>query len=305
MIYNTDQFIKDASSTRLKVFIFVFSSILLLVVLSFSPGCHTPPDLSSCTRLEVQYHPSTLEYFIRASDPQNLLSPEEKKYLESLEIVTVTDQERIKDFARDVSIGSFRGLMLGNISFANPVYINCYRDNKHVIFFDVFGDAIATKDRRWFRYPRGLPNLEIIESPQIRPFKLRNNCALNMERLYTAGPLYQREVSSYPESTDWCDAIMRDRINSSYVNEERMRGYFKCPTAGEGKCHYAMNPKCKVDSPADMVLLFETKAGWNQHGGPELFTFDNHEPKGGCVLLNDGTVKFIRTKEELRQLRWK
>jgi hypothetical protein len=28
-------------------------------------------------------------------------------------------------------------------------------------------------------------------------------------------------------------------------------------------------------------------------------------PKGGCVLLNDGTVKFIRTKEELQQLRWK
>jgi hypothetical protein len=54
-----------------------------------------------------------------------------------------------------------------------------------------------------------------------------------------------------------------------------------------------------------MVLLFETKAGWNQHGGPELFTFDNHDPKGGCVLLNDGTVKFIRTKEELHQLRWK
>jgi hypothetical protein len=32
--------------------------------------------------------------------------------------------------------------------------------------------------------------------------------------------------------------------------------------------------------------------------GPDLFTFDNHDPKGGCVLLNDGTVKFIRTKEE-------
>jgi predicted enzyme involved in methoxymalonyl-ACP biosynthesis len=30
-----------------------------------------------------------------------------------------------------------------------------------------------------------------------------------------------------------------------------------------------------------------------------------HDPKGGCALLNDGTVKFIRTKEELQQLRWK
>ncbi|MGD8787584.1 MAG: hypothetical protein PVJ60_09190 [Phycisphaerales bacterium] len=40
-------------------------------------------------------------------------------------------------------------------------------------------------------------------------------------------------------------------------------------------------------------------------GGPELFSFTNHDPKGGCVLLKDGTVKFIRTKEELNQLRWK
>jgi hypothetical protein len=58
-----------------------------------------------------------------------------------------------------------------------------------------------------------------------------------------------------------------------------------------------MNPNCGPDSPGDVVLLFETKAGWNLHGGPELFTFDNHDPKGGCVLLNDGSVKFIRTEE--------
>jgi hypothetical protein len=41
------------------------------------------------------------------------------------------------------------------------------------------------------------------------------------------------------------------------------------------------------------------------HGGPEVFTLDNHDPKSGGVLLNDGTVKFIRTKEELDNLRWK
>ena len=66
-----------------------------------------------------------------------------------------------------------------------------------------------------------------------------------------------------------------------------------------------MNTRCQVDSPGDVVLIFETKMGWNQHGGPELFTFDNHDPKGGCVLLNDGTVRFIRTEEELHALRWK
>ena len=70
---------------------------------------------------------------------------------------------------------------------------------------------------------------------------------------------------------------------------------------------YAMNPTSRGlgNSPKDMVFLFESKPGWNQHGGPELFTFDNHDPKGGLVLLNDGTVKFIRTKEEFKQLLWK
>ncbi len=40
---------------------------------------------------------------------------------------------------------------------------------------------------------------------------------------------------------------------------------------------YAMNPNCREDSPKDVVFLFESKPGWNQHGGPELFTFDNHD----------------------------
>ena len=42
----------------------------------------------------------------------------------------------------------------------------------------------------------------------------------------------------------------------------------------------------------------------SRHGGPESFTFENHDPRGGCVLLNNGTVKFIRTEEELLALRW-
>ena len=44
--------------------------------------------------------------------------------------------------------------------------------------------------------------------------------------------------------------------------------------------------------------------GWTPMLERVLFTFDNHDPKGGCVLLNDGTVWFIRTEEKLKQLRW-
>ena len=52
-------------------------------------------------------------------------------------------------------------------------------------------------------------------------------------------------------------------------------------------------------------FLFESQAGLEPARRTELFTFDNHDPKGGLVLLNDGKVKFIRTEEELKQLRWK
>ncbi len=121
--------------------------------------------------------------------------------------------------------------------------------------------------------------------------------------------LYPKIKLIYPAPRNWCDALewafAGTRVRSKRHEVDLIMKFHVCPSVGEGKNHYAMNPNCKPDSPTDMVLLFETKAGWNQHGGPELFTFDNHDPKGGCVLLNDGTVKFIRTTEELNKLRWK
>ena len=296
------------SNTTLGMFIVL--CLLLLAILLFCSGCdrdESPPDLSSCTRIEIRYTRSTLDYFLSGSSVQrSILSPEEKEYIQSLTLFTVKDQERIKAFAHDVSLGSYDGRK--RIAYNElPVEISCYRNNEHIISFSLFKDLIVTENWDHFRYPRGgnLPNLEIFEPPEIRPFKLRYQCGSNMQRIYTAGPLYRKKVSSYPEPAEWCDAVMRDRMNTSYFSEERMRECFKCPLAGEGKCHYALNPYCEPNSPPDTVLLFETKDGWNQHGGPELFTFDNHDPKGGCVLFNDGTVKFIRMKEELQQLRWK
>jgi hypothetical protein len=119
--------------------------------------------------------------------------------------------------------------------------------------------------------------------------------------------LYSNIDLIYPAPLSWwCDAMEWAFAGSAKGkwHDSKMKTHV-CPGVGEGRSTYAMNPNCKPDSPSDMVLLFETRGGWNQHGGPELFTFDNHDPKGGCVLLNDGTVKFIRTTEELQQLRWK
>jgi hypothetical protein len=139
---------------------------------------------------------------------------------------------------------------------------------------------------------------------QIRPLQLRVRCAGKLRDLGGSLRYWPADNKEYPSPSEWCDAIVR-KYQDKGTSKEYMSNLFRCPSVTEGECHYAINPDCKPDSPPDAVLLYETKAGWNQHGGPELFTFDNHDPKGGCVKLNDGTVKFIRTKKELQQLRWK
>lgn len=65
-----------------------------------------------------------------------------------------------------------------------------------------------------------------------------------------------------------------------------------------------MNPNCEPNSPKEVVLLFETTKGWNQFGGAEILTTENHRNKGCNVLFNDGRVKFVITGD-IGKLRWK
>jgi len=53
-----------------------------------------------------------------------------------------------------------------------------------------------------------------------------------------------------------------------------------------------------------LVLLFETRDGWNQFGEDELLTTENHEGRGCNILFNDGRVQFV-PRERLGDLRWK
>ena len=52
-----------------------------------------------------------------------------------------------------------------------------------------------------------------------------------------------------------------------------------------------------------MVLLFETHQGWNQSGGPEILSTENHNGEGCNILFNGSLTKFIKT-EDLNDLRW-
>jgi prepilin-type processing-associated H-X9-DG protein len=58
-----------------------------------------------------------------------------------------------------------------------------------------------------------------------------------------------------------------------------------------------------LSAPADMVLLFETTDGWNQSGGPEILSTENHQGDGCNVVFNDGHSKFVKS-EDLEDLKW-
>jgi len=260
------------------------------------------PNLSNCTRLAISYEPSMLAYFFPYADQQSLLSSAEKDYLESAEVTRVDDPKSLKAFAYEISQGICQGL----IAQGAKAHIVCFENDNRCVSFDLYHDAAVTDEGNPFYYTRfyeeASPNLGQL-MPQIRPFALRLRCARNLVDLNERIRFYLAKEQTYPEQNGWCDVIVHT-WRAWYIDDFVFRPFI-CPGAPEGKSHYAMNPNCKPDSPADTVLLFETKAGWNQHGGPELFSFTNHDPRGGCVLLNDGTVKFIRSEDDLSQLRWK
>ena len=302
--------------------------VAVFAMLYERPPNTAPPDLHGCTRIEVRWPRGILAHpvFYRGSR-QNMLSARERAYLQSLEPYVVSNPERLKAFAHNMDEGTYSRRARGTPSWSSPIHVTCYRDTQRLTSFTIYGDTIIAEDGGMFKYPTYVAELHILEPPQIRPFKLRCHCALNLERLQGAGPLWQKKAHKYPASDRWCDAVV-EALGKRAVAHERIVRLFRCPgisgyTQGEDsgrrlgepdvtdqtlhpwESHYAMNATCTRDSPPDMVLLFEASSGWNQHGGPELFAFDQHKPRGGCVLLNDGTVTFIRTEEELHQLRCK
>lgn len=127
-------------------------------------------------------------------------------------------------------------------------------------------------------------------------------CEMNMLKIAKAMELYSNEYKQYPTADKWCDLLKQHTFLAQVDGSENI---FHCPAARDWKeGYYAINPNAEPNSPADMVLLFEAKAGWNGFGGPEILTFENHYKKGCNILFNDGHVEFIKP-EQLGKLKWK
>jgi hypothetical protein len=133
-----------------------------------------------------------------------------------------------------------------------------------------------------------------------RDMASRVMCENNMKSLGVAMIAYANDNKGlYPTSSQWCD-LLTEKEN---VDSKK----FKC--AGDDsqwRSSYAININIESlgsSAPEDMVLLFETRGGWNQCGGAEIMSTNNHKEEGCNILFNDGTVEFIKT-EDLKDLRW-
>jgi len=144
-----------------------------------------------------------------------------------------------------------------------------------------------------------LPMLMAILMPALaraRAMAQQALCGTNLRGVALAIQMYADDNDKqYPTPDKWCDLL------EPYSGSNQR--LFVCPSAEEGPCHYAINPNARPDSPPDMVLLFETRPGWNQSGGPEILTTENHYDRGSNILFVDMRVKFVKT-EHLKDLRW-
>ena len=134
-----------------------------------------------------------------------------------------------------------------------------------------------------------------------RQLALQVHCAANMSELGRAILIYTNDQDGFPDTSKWCDLLIE------HAGAKRSIFHCKASAAPPHTCSYAMNKNLenfdKDNVPPDMVVLFETKPSWNQVGGPELLTTDNHQGLGCNVLFMDNHVEFIKTRD-LDKLKW-
>ncbi|MHC4641454.1 MAG: hypothetical protein ACYS32_07395 [Planctomycetota bacterium] len=168
---------------------------------------------------------------------------------------------------------------------------------------------------------------------------IQTECSHNLDKLYEVLERYaDRNHYHYPAPDKWCDMIRvyTDVRKDHFVcpageegrchyalnpNAEPLSKYKDFSNYLESYGYYdgskSSRPEWqeKIDlrsiydryikeKLSDVVLLFESRPGWNRFGGPELLTFDNHGGRGCNVLFSDGNVRFIEP-EDVNNLKWK
>jgi len=125
------------------------------------------------------------------------------------------------------------------------------------------------------------------------------NCVSNVKQLALAVRIYSTDnKDEFPPAETWCAAIQKE-VGSPKV--------FQCPAQPGRRCAYAFNAKVggkKADEVnPQTVMIFESDAGWNASGGPELMLDPSRHGRFFVVGLADGSVQQV-TATQLQQLRW-
>jgi prepilin-type processing-associated H-X9-DG protein len=127
------------------------------------------------------------------------------------------------------------------------------------------------------------------------------NCVNNEKQLALAVRIYSGDnKDQFPPAATWCDAI-KTMSGSDNI--------FRCPAVNSpSRCNYAFNAKLggmdqgKVNPQT--VMIFESDAGWNASGGPELLPTKARHRRGYYVVaFADGHVESVNSSR-LNSLRW-
>ncbi len=134
--------------------------------------------------------------------------------------------------------------------------------------------------------------------PASRESPMKERCVENMRALGDALRMYAEDNDNrFPPPASWCDAIV------PYLEDRR--DVFVCPAAPDQLCGYALNPypsgpaRKMSKLPTPMVLVFESDAGWNAHGGRSLLPEATRHLSGDDLLMADGRVIWVR-RDDLR-----
>jgi hypothetical protein len=302
---------------RIVFFVIIGLPIINALVLEITRGIYTYQfnstitKLESCNSIAVESRPD-----ITSVLKIDRLDKEEAEQLKKIypNFMTTDDSNSIHEITNFFKKGRFV-VPLTPIRVARADYfatfIHAYKNGLRTASIRIYWDQIININGYTYLY---YPIEETIdfELPyriyemfeKTRPLALWHRCKTNLGWMHNFLEGIVSSAGKYPSPENWCDVLyveIGDAIKRGY--ELSLPGAFICKAAASAGCHYAMNPYCEPNSPNDTVLLFETEAGWNQHGGAELMSFDHHEPRGCNVLFNDGIVRFIRP-DEAANLNW-
>jgi prepilin-type processing-associated H-X9-DG protein len=137
----------------------------------------------------------------------------------------------------------------------------------------------------------------------------RINCVNNMKQLGLLMRIYRGDNYDRYPTAQWCDIILTNKFDKAELGNlsTNIAKMVHCPSAPRNeRCSYAFNRQLvgikDTDQIAqDTVMLFESDAGWNAVGGPEIIA--KRHNSGLNVALIDGSVLQIQGKD-IPSLRW-